>query len=252
MDFKEKLICLRKQSGLSQENLGDKIGVTRQTVSKWELGETTPDMDKLIQLAELFGITIDELVGKEDCPQENGSLCMRQYTGHYEYKSKKCIGGVPLIHINVGTGTYKAKGIIAIGNFSKGIISIGLFSIGLISLGVFSLGLLAFGAMTLGLILAAGAISAGAIAFGGIAVGIVACGGLAVGMYALGGCAIASKIAVGGYASAAIAIGDKTSGETVFNIHAAGQEQAIKEAILSKFPRTAKILVDIFSKVSAK
>ena len=52
--------------------------------------------------------------------------------------------------------------------------------------------------------------------------------------------------------SAAIAIGDKTSGETVFNIHENGQEQAIREAILSKFPRTVKILVDIFSAVSAK
>ena len=47
MTFQERLITLRKQQGLSQEQLGYELGVTRQTVSKWELGVTTPEMDKL-------------------------------------------------------------------------------------------------------------------------------------------------------------------------------------------------------------
>ena len=46
MKFNEKLINLRKQKGLSQEELGYKLNVTRQTVSKWELGETTPEINK--------------------------------------------------------------------------------------------------------------------------------------------------------------------------------------------------------------
>ena len=62
MKFNEKLIELRKKQGLSQEELGYKLNVTRQTVSKWELGQTTPEMDKLVELSKLFNISIDELI----------------------------------------------------------------------------------------------------------------------------------------------------------------------------------------------
>ena len=61
MNFNEKLIKLRKENGLSQEELGYKLNVTRQTVSKWELGQTTPEMSKLVEMSKLFGITLDEL-----------------------------------------------------------------------------------------------------------------------------------------------------------------------------------------------
>ena len=56
MKFNEKLINLRKKAGLSQEELGYKLNVTRQTVSKWELGQTTPEMDKLIEISKIFNI----------------------------------------------------------------------------------------------------------------------------------------------------------------------------------------------------
>ena len=62
MKFNEKLIKLRKEKGLSQEELGYKLNVTRQTVSKWELGQTTPEMDKLLELSKMFGISVDELL----------------------------------------------------------------------------------------------------------------------------------------------------------------------------------------------
>ena len=62
MKFNEKLIKLRKEMGLSQEELGNKLNVARQTVSKWELGETTPEMDKWIKMSEIFNITLDELI----------------------------------------------------------------------------------------------------------------------------------------------------------------------------------------------
>ena len=61
MNFSEKLIKLRKENLLSQEELGEKLNVTRQTVSKWELGQTTPDMGKLIEMSKLFGVKLDEL-----------------------------------------------------------------------------------------------------------------------------------------------------------------------------------------------
>ena len=66
MKFNEKLIMLRKQHNLSQEQVAEKLGVARQTVSKWELGETTPEMDKLIIMSELYNITLDELMKEEN------------------------------------------------------------------------------------------------------------------------------------------------------------------------------------------
>lgn len=66
MKFNEKLVKLRKEAGLSQEELGNKLNVARQTVSKWELGETTPEMDKLVKMSEIFNITLDELIKEEN------------------------------------------------------------------------------------------------------------------------------------------------------------------------------------------
>ena len=65
MNFSEKLFELRKKSGLSQEELADKINVSRQTISKWEMNQSSPEMDKLVNLSEIFNISIDELVGNE-------------------------------------------------------------------------------------------------------------------------------------------------------------------------------------------
>ncbi len=66
MKFNEKLIELRKQKGLSQEELGYKLNVTRQTVSKWELGQTTPEMDKLVEMSKVFSISVDELINESE------------------------------------------------------------------------------------------------------------------------------------------------------------------------------------------
>ena len=66
MKFNEKLIALRKKEGLSQEELGFKLNVTRQTVSKWELGQTTPEMDKLIEIGKTFNISVDELINESE------------------------------------------------------------------------------------------------------------------------------------------------------------------------------------------
>lgn len=62
MKFSEKLENLRKSKGMSQEVLAQKLNVTRQTVSKWELDQTTPDMNKLIEISKIFEISLDELV----------------------------------------------------------------------------------------------------------------------------------------------------------------------------------------------
>ncbi len=66
MNFNEKLIDLRKSKGLSQEELGAELGVSRQTVSKWESCQSYPDFQRLVLLSDYFGITLDELVKDVD------------------------------------------------------------------------------------------------------------------------------------------------------------------------------------------
>ena len=64
----DKILELRKRNDLSQEKLAEKIDVTRQTISNWELGETCPDLKQASELAKVFNVSLDELVGnnKED------------------------------------------------------------------------------------------------------------------------------------------------------------------------------------------
>ena len=62
MGFSEKLAALRRREGLSQERLADRLGVTRQSVSKWEGGAAMPELEKLVALSELFGVSVDYLV----------------------------------------------------------------------------------------------------------------------------------------------------------------------------------------------
>ena len=62
MNFNEKLINLRKSKGLSQEELGAELKVSRQAVSKWESCQSYPDFQRLVLLSDYFGLTLDELV----------------------------------------------------------------------------------------------------------------------------------------------------------------------------------------------
>ena len=60
--LKDNLVQLRKYHKMTQEDLADKIGVTRQAVAKWESGESSPDLEKSRLLAEVFGVSLDDLV----------------------------------------------------------------------------------------------------------------------------------------------------------------------------------------------
>lgn len=75
MKFNEKLIELRKTKGLSQEELGNELGVSRQTVSKWELRQSYPDFQKLVILSDFFNISLDKLIKDIDLDdvRENNS-----------------------------------------------------------------------------------------------------------------------------------------------------------------------------------
>ncbi len=62
MDFKEKLLIVRKDRGLSQEEVAEAVGVSRQAVAKWEAGQGYPDITNLVALSDLLGVSIDRLV----------------------------------------------------------------------------------------------------------------------------------------------------------------------------------------------
>lgn len=70
--FSENLINLRKLKNISQEELAEKLNVSRQTISKWETGESLPNIEKTKILAELFNVSIDDLVNFEKTPHSLG------------------------------------------------------------------------------------------------------------------------------------------------------------------------------------
>ena len=103
MNFAEIIVKYRKALGLTQEGLAQRLGVTNQTVSKWESGQSCPDIALLPQLADLFGITIDELFGREAPKAEpapaqlpwpdDGTLRVVLYAGHTHISSSHPIAG---------------------------------------------------------------------------------------------------------------------------------------------------------------
>ena len=70
--FQENLISLRKLNGLSQEELAEKVGISRQTLSKYETGEAVPDIQKCKKLADIFQVSLDDLVNYEKDENEFG------------------------------------------------------------------------------------------------------------------------------------------------------------------------------------
>lgn len=91
----EKIISERKKCKLSQEDLAEKLGITRQTISNWELNETSPDLKQASKLYDIFNISLDELTGKE-----NAILTKLDKT---ESNSKLIIKLVKTVGITLGT-----------------------------------------------------------------------------------------------------------------------------------------------------
>ncbi|HFI0350854.1 TPA: helix-turn-helix domain-containing protein [Streptococcus suis] len=80
----QQIRVLRTSKNLSQDELAEKLYISRQAVSKWENGEATPDIDKLVQLAEIFGVSLDYLVlGKE--PEKEIVVEQRGKMNGWEY-----------------------------------------------------------------------------------------------------------------------------------------------------------------------
>lgn len=241
MNLAEKLTIQRKKSGMSQEQFADRLGITRQSVSKWEAGSSIPEISKLVTMSEIFQVSLDYLL-KDYLDEESGGFPARKklpgeeeidavqkaaeessrewseenlriekkvdeltrYIKGYRYTSKRKIAGIPLVSICFSRRLGRdgiAKGIIAIGNMAIGVVSIGA-----LSFGIFSFGALAIGA------LAIGAFAAGLAAWGALAVGVFAFGATAVGIYSAGVAALGKEIAVGVSAMGETAIGETAKG----------------------------------------
>lgn len=71
MNYHKRLIELREKAGLSQQDLADRLNVTRQTVSRWENQKTEPPIDTLVYLSELYGVSVDYLLGRTEFPQQS-------------------------------------------------------------------------------------------------------------------------------------------------------------------------------------
>ena len=105
----DRLVELRKENKLSQEALAEKLGLSRQAISKWERAEASPDTDNLIALATLYGISLDELLGNEpkaekEVPAEKKSLTDTQI------KAKNHLTKAPLLLL-VAVAVYVVGGI---------------------------------------------------------------------------------------------------------------------------------------------
>ena len=269
MKFCDKLIELRKECGLSQEQLAELLDVSRQSVSKWESDQTMPELPKLIMLSEIFQVSLDYLIRdyitersttreKKDSRDEtyhdtsqrdNNYSSLKSQINEindyikrprgFEYKSKKTLFGLPLIHICFLYSRHRikvAKGIIAIGSISVGIFSIGLLSLGLLTLGVLALGLLSFGAICIG-----------AVAIGSISIGYLTLGAISIGFYSLGSIAVAKEIAIGAIASGNLSIGDETYGTNCYSIDAIQTKAMAKDIILTHYPSIPKLLLKLFT-----
>ena len=211
MTFGAKLSKLRKDSNYTQEQLADLLGVSRQSISKWESDVAYPETDKLIRLSDLFQCSLDYLLKDGDkqesfTPPEPACIpspakARAKFPEWEDRKSQRTLFGLPLWAIGqdvtavVAIGM-RARGVIAIGMCAQGFLSLGMLSLGVLSVGLLSLGLLSLGCFSLGF-LAIGSLSMGLFSIGAVSVGELSAGAVAIGKYA----------AVGDHAMGMIAIG---------------------------------------------
>lgn len=102
MTLSEKLVELRAARGLSQGDLSEKLGVSRQSVSKWETGQSVPDLDKLIKLADLFCTTLDDLAREEGRPHPEQAAPQVVYVEKRRALTPLQIVGVAAVSLGAG------------------------------------------------------------------------------------------------------------------------------------------------------
>lgn len=107
----DRLVELRKENKLSQEALAEKLGLSRQAISKWERAEASPDTDNLIALASLYGISLDQLLGNELVKEENKETVEDRIMTNSQIKGKTHLTKAPLLLL-AAVAVYVVGGII--------------------------------------------------------------------------------------------------------------------------------------------
>ena len=102
-----KLYELRKTAGFSQEELAEKLQVSRQAISKWERGEALPDTDNLISIAKLYGVSLDELIGNDAVKNEKENANTDDM--NFDNEDKTTDENKSGIHVNIDDGDEKVK-----------------------------------------------------------------------------------------------------------------------------------------------
>ena len=111
MALSEKLYELRKKSGLSQEQLAEQLGVSRQAVSKWESGKAVPESDTLISISQYFNVTLDYLMKENESVSEPVTEKEETKTNAKSRREKRIIG---LIACLIGIVCLLAWGIVSL------------------------------------------------------------------------------------------------------------------------------------------
>ena len=99
MNLGDKILQLRKKNGLSQEQLGEKVDVTRQTISNWELGETTPNPEQLKKMSKAFNVSIDEILDNDSKDFLMNKISNTEKLAGIIIKILKVIGFVIVVYI---------------------------------------------------------------------------------------------------------------------------------------------------------
>ncbi|MDO4902506.1 MAG: helix-turn-helix transcriptional regulator [bacterium] len=104
--FSQNLRKLRESKNLSQEQFADKIGVSRQSVSAWESGKSSPEIEKASQIAKFFSISIDQLVGEVYDNNQTGKLDKKEYENSYSQIAKVRSVGILILFLGLAAAAY--------------------------------------------------------------------------------------------------------------------------------------------------
>ena len=200
MTIGERIAEERKKKGMTQEDMAEKLNLSRQAISKWESGSSFPDTENLLKLSFLFSVSVDYLLKGEMVEEKNGEeekevfhLPYSSLSRMKERHSEKTLWGLPLWSVGRNAKGFfalgfRSEGIFSLGVFSLGCftlggISVGMASLGLLSLGAFSGGIISFGAVSLAIMASVGAISISPLSIGSLSLGEVSIGAFSRGRF---------------------------------------------------------------------
>ena len=248
MTLGEKIYSLRVKNGLSQEAFGEKLGVSRQSVSKWETDQSVPELDKIVMISELFTVTTDYLLKEsvaepafgqwkgttaaEGSGQWNGASTAAGGSGQWtkasgaeqasdlwgessdtEQDAYECRGRAVVkrgfSYEYKSKRSWRGMPLVHV-NIGFGRSAKGVIAIGLAAKGIVAIGLAGLGVITLAPVGIGLLLSAGVVAIGGIALGDFAIGVVAIGAFCVGLFSMGA-LAVGQFSFGAIAIGQQVA-----------------------------------------